>query len=206
MNNTLDKRIVRTRRYIKEALVELVDELNYGDITVAAIADRAGVARPTFYLHYRTKDDLLLSYLDDIFEEYKSEIDAPFAQDQGKLAAKLFEQVQKNHSFIIRLLNHETSGMVLERLWTYIQEVFEMVAQSNIYPQRELPKHIRQFAVASLAGSTHNLIVEWLKEGMPYPPALMGELMLGLSRPGLLSVLVENSLGESLAQFDRTVD
>ncbi|MEM6707029.1 MAG: TetR/AcrR family transcriptional regulator, partial [Acidobacteriota bacterium] len=55
-----DRRVTRTKRLLRQALMELVREKDYARITVQDILDRADVGRSTFYTHYRDKDDLLL--------------------------------------------------------------------------------------------------------------------------------------------------
>ena len=55
-----DRRIVRTKRLLKGALLELIQLRSYESITVDQIADRADVGRSTFYSHFTSKDDLLL--------------------------------------------------------------------------------------------------------------------------------------------------
>lgn len=64
----VDRRVRRTRDRLGDALVELVQEKPFDSITVQDLLDRAGVARSTFYVHYRDKDDLLLSDVDEFFE------------------------------------------------------------------------------------------------------------------------------------------
>ena len=54
-----DLRIVKTRRALREALVELLEKTDYAKITVTAIAQTACVNRKTFYSHYRNVDDLV---------------------------------------------------------------------------------------------------------------------------------------------------
>lgn len=60
----LDRRVRRTKRRLKEALLELIEERDYDGITVQDIADRADVGRSTFYSHYGSKEDLLFSGFD----------------------------------------------------------------------------------------------------------------------------------------------
>jgi AcrR family transcriptional regulator len=56
-----DERVVRTRKQLDMAFVELLHRRAYGNIRVSDIAKRAGVGRATFYAHYSSKDELLRS-------------------------------------------------------------------------------------------------------------------------------------------------
>ena len=55
---TEDRRVVRTRTAINQALMDLVGEREYDDITVGDIIGRADVGRSTFYQHYQNKDEV----------------------------------------------------------------------------------------------------------------------------------------------------
>ncbi|MEZ4417193.1 MAG: helix-turn-helix domain-containing protein [Gemmatimonadota bacterium] len=54
----------RSQTRLRMALLELLAEHDYDAITVSAIVDRAGVGRSTFYTHFESKEDLLLSGLE----------------------------------------------------------------------------------------------------------------------------------------------
>ncbi len=68
MSDKNDRRSQRTRQALSEALVELIQEKDYGAITVSDIIARANVGRSTFYAHYQDKDDLLLDQMDRVIE------------------------------------------------------------------------------------------------------------------------------------------
>jgi AcrR family transcriptional regulator len=61
-----DRRVRRTRGRLKEALLELIDEVegDYDAITIEDITERADVGRSTFYSHFTSKEDLLFSGFD----------------------------------------------------------------------------------------------------------------------------------------------
>ena len=54
----LDRRAQRTRHSLTHAMVELVTEKRFDDITVQNLIDRADIGRSTFYSHFRDKEDL----------------------------------------------------------------------------------------------------------------------------------------------------
>jgi AcrR family transcriptional regulator len=60
-NEPEDRRRVRTRQMLRNALLELIDEKGYESVTVQEITDRADLGRATFYLHFKDKDELLVA-------------------------------------------------------------------------------------------------------------------------------------------------
>lgn len=60
----IDRRVLRTRTALYEALLRLIREKDYDAISVENILDAANVGRSTFYAHFSSKDDLLARSLD----------------------------------------------------------------------------------------------------------------------------------------------
>lgn len=76
----VDRRILKTQESLKKAVIELMAEKNFDDITIQDIADRTNVNRGTIYLHYQNKYDLL----DKLIEAHISE-----SREMGEWACKL---------------------------------------------------------------------------------------------------------------------
>lgn len=102
-NSPSDRRVRRTRARLHQALSDLIAEKGYERTTVQDILDRADVGRSTFYHHYSTKDDLLLSGLRDALAVTTRS--AASAEDQALLAPlrPLFEHVE-GHSQLHRAI------------------------------------------------------------------------------------------------------
>lgn len=65
-----DRRVMRTRQLLKNALWDLVIERDdYISLTVQDIVERADIARVTFYMHYTDKEDLLAKALQENYEK-----------------------------------------------------------------------------------------------------------------------------------------
>jgi AcrR family transcriptional regulator len=60
----VDSRVRRTQRRLREAIVALIHEKSYPDIAVSEILERADVGRSAFYAHFRNKDALLASSIE----------------------------------------------------------------------------------------------------------------------------------------------
>jgi AcrR family transcriptional regulator len=72
-----DPRAARSAAALDHALIELVQERDFDDITVQSILERAGVGRTTFYAHYRNKQDVLHSSFDRLFSALDAWVDRP---------------------------------------------------------------------------------------------------------------------------------
>ena len=60
---TANRQTLRTKSWIFDAVMLLMDEKPYGKITVSDITEKAGIARQTFYYSYADKDDVVFEYL-----------------------------------------------------------------------------------------------------------------------------------------------
>ena len=99
-NGKTDRRILRTRDTLGDALVALMHEKPFDEITVQEVLDRAGVARSTFYIHYRDKDDLFLSDVEDFLGKISTALKRHGA-DPKRLApvAEFFTHIREWHQF-----------------------------------------------------------------------------------------------------------
>ena len=64
-----DRRVRRTRRALREAMLDLMEEKGYDQVTVEELTDRADIGRTTFYLHYSAKQDLLLEQFGELLDQ-----------------------------------------------------------------------------------------------------------------------------------------
>ena len=61
-----DRRLVRTKKVIIAALMQLLTEKDLSEITVTELAERAGINRKTFYLHYDRVEDIIEDFGEDL--------------------------------------------------------------------------------------------------------------------------------------------
>src|SRR6516165_5629449 len=70
----VQRRVARTRAAIEDAFVQLVLERGYERVVVEDIADRADLARATFYAHYPNKEAVLFSVSNRLVEDLMQRI------------------------------------------------------------------------------------------------------------------------------------
>ena len=74
MNQSQNPSSIRSRKEITDALLKLMHEHPYQDISVKQIILETNLARRTFYRNYESKDDVLDSVITDKITEYAEEL------------------------------------------------------------------------------------------------------------------------------------
>lgn len=190
----LDKRVERSRRLLIDALLELMKDHPYSKISVAHIATQSGVARPTFYLHFHSKDDLLIAYIGEMFEKFYSEIDGYITESKDAnpvIGSIMFQQWSDNAVFARLLVQEDIESLMMNQFKNYVARVVECFMSAHRIPNQA---GLLPYVVDYLAGASFMMITRWVREGLVETPEVMGELYASLVRPGLLTVLLGGKL------------
>jgi AcrR family transcriptional regulator len=192
-----DRRIIRTKRLIRDALTELMEEKGFEGITVRDLTEKADINRGTFYLHYHDKYDLLeqseaeiLTEIEKIaltinptdFMNFNSE-NEPFP-----FIVNLFEFFHENSSFMKVILGPKGDASFQGKLKDFIKHTFFQNIMSKI--KRENLLVPVDFLFAYVSSAHLGVIQHWLESGMEKSPR---EMAMILSRITLLGP--RNALG-----------
>ena len=161
----VDRRVVRTRDVLGDALVALIQEKDFDAITVQEVLDRAGVGRSTFYAHYQDKNDLFLSDAEDFFEAMSTAL-SKYGDKSNRVApvCEFFRHVADQREFHDALL---ASGK-LQDMWEMAQEYFARGIERRLTELRGIPKMDAVQAAAhghAFAGALLSLLNWWLRSG-----------------------------------------
>jgi AcrR family transcriptional regulator len=178
-----DRRILRTRDTLGDALVALMQEKSFDEITVQDVLDRAGVGRSTFYAHYRDKDDLFLSDIEDFLEGCSSALKRKDASAKRLLPVReLFSHIRDAHGFYAALVRsgkvNDVQALARGFFARSIEERLQM-AGVQIEPVR------RSAHAQVLAGSFFSLLDWWIDKGMKADPQEMDDLFHRMAWSGL---------------------
>ena len=89
---TEDRRTRRSKKMLKQGLMELLREKGFSRISVRDITERADMNRGTFYLHYTDTTDLMRSVAEDMLGEAQKLMDAHLEEAvEGNTLRPLFE-------------------------------------------------------------------------------------------------------------------
>ncbi len=175
-----DRRVKRTRDRLGDALIALLTTKPFDEVTVQDVLTRAGVSRSTFYAHYRDKNDLFLSDVDDFFA-LMSTLLARRADPSGRVAAveELFSHVaEARHIYTIMV----ESGRMHD-VTELGQAHFARSIEGRLARGRRGGTVLKEQRVAlahALAGALFALLASWIRQGATVAPKKMDEIFHSL--------------------------
>lgn len=196
----MDRRSQRTRRMLTAALVELMLEKRFEDISVQDILDRADIGRSTFYGHFSSKEALLYSSLGDMLHglelhmaeegEAKGGGEAPGGGIVLLPSLGLFRHI-KQHQRLYRALFSSSS---LEPITQNLQQQLAQVVARNLgvrakaAPNRP-PAVPLPILADFVAGAFLTLLRGWLEGNDAYSPEQIDAMFQQMVLPGVKAAL-----------------
>lgn len=168
-----DARAMRTRDRLGDALIELMHEKPFEEITVQHVLDRARVSRSTFYSHYTSKNDLFFGDVDDFWQLMSTSLARSNAKSNRVAPVReLFEHIASVGDFRQAL---QASGKM--------QDVMELGRE---HFARSIERRLLELGAATapqsailgrmLAGALFSLLDYWISHRMKETPAEIDDL------------------------------
>ena len=183
-NQSNDLRARRTRKWLQDALIELMKEKPFQDIQIKELTARAQVSRPAFYLHFVSKEDLLLSHVDVIFDEFHTEISREIARgniDRKRFSLMLFQYWERYAETLRMVIQAENPDILLERLKEYVGVIMKEIAAKTRKPP--IDPRLQELIIGYVAGGAYVLLTQWISNKMPFSAEQMARLFYDLTAP-----------------------
>lgn len=169
-----DKRSRRTKAWLLDTLLELLDSKNYSEITITELTEKADIARQTFYRNFGSMDDILLSRMDDIVDAYlkkvQKNLDSKKVPDWDFEVRQLIYLWQQNERIFRALQKAGLEYQAMEKL-SHLFTEFHKKAQNL----KEIDdKH--QYLVYYLSGGVFMVLNKWFENDMKFPVELLTDL------------------------------
>lgn len=146
-----------TRMSIGEAIVQLIQKKQLGEISVADICKRAGVSRMTYYHYYETKEDALKDYLVEMISLYLTNDKSLDKFGSIEHIIYSFEFFAQYSDYIVGLNRVGCYNILIEGLNKFLEDHFMDVFETSIYD------------MYFYAGALLNTFVKWIENGKKEP-------------------------------------
>ncbi|MCQ2463834.1 MAG: TetR family transcriptional regulator C-terminal domain-containing protein [Clostridia bacterium] len=188
-SNENDKRILKTKASIREALFRIIETKSIDKVTVTEIVNEACINRSTFYFYYEDINDMMKQIQDEIYEKFYEEMIIPDTElsspEQFRRYVRRFLQFCKDNKEICRFV---TNNGCNNDLFTKIRREVEKVIPNSmtVYAETDSRYYLTTFAVSGILYS----ILEWFYNGMKIEPEDMADFLASVYVFGSLKTKV----------------
>lgn len=162
-----DRRVRRTRGLLHEALFGLIGGKDYDRISVSEILQRANIGRSTFYMHFRDKDDLFASAIQEKLESMRAASPAstpPLERIMG-FSRAVFEHIDANRAAGGARMGRRGRAILHEHfrrvLACWIRDGMARTPQIRARAPGRIPTEL----LAQHIASTFVLVLDWWVDG-----------------------------------------
>jgi AcrR family transcriptional regulator len=190
-----DRRVVRSREALRQALLKLMSHKEFGAISITEIVELANYNRGTFYSHYDNKEALLDDIIEELIQHLVKSFRAPYENEDifrvNELTAnsvKIFEHIDQNAEIYSILLRSNVIPNLREKMFLALKQISmdELAyAESGINPEL-----LATYSIHALVG----LIIHWVEGGFQYSASYMQEQLILLLhwRPTVAKTIKKN--------------
>lgn len=189
MDRTNDMRKTRSRQYLTDALLELMQEKDFESISVNEIVKKARVSRSTFYFQFEDKYFFVNRIIDDVLADLRREASPSRKAEHGlereshDYYKRHFEYIYDHAQFFVTMLGPHGAPLFNKKFEesahrTY-REIFSTFEGGGL---GESLDYFIQYIISAHIGIT----IKWINGGLRESPAYMSELLTRLTFRGLL--------------------
>ncbi|MPM09863.1 hypothetical protein SDC9_56186 [bioreactor metagenome] len=172
-----DRRTRKTLAVLRQSLTTLLREKSVKEITVKELTALADINRGTFYRHYRDIYDMMEQLENELFDQFRSMLDAYTASDLrrglGPILSDIFRFIERNLDLSTALIDRGGNTLFLDRLKAAVYDkVFREWAGLYTFENEKRLNQVLSF----LVGGVIELLRDWMDEGCLQSPEEMAFL------------------------------
>lgn len=174
---TKDSRKARTRQALEKAMIELLIEKDFDEITTSQLAKTAGISRSSFYTHYKDKYDMIDQYQQAIFNKLEYVFDKNHMDIEATLL-EIFEFLDRESLFATLITQNGT-----KEIQNFIRNHLQRMISADFYnsdltPQRTaLEKLYNSVFISHAMFGVYQI---WITRGKKESPRQITKLLMNL--------------------------
>lgn len=168
----MDRRVLRTKRMLKDALLELLKDREIEEITISELCRKADVNRNTFYAHYSVPADLLREIEDDLVSSILKQVAPDIQQGNYRLLLTNVFTSLANSAPMNKVMQYSIrSGDLMRKFINQVKPQVIAIYEKQFCLSKEDINIVYEYTT----GGTVTLLKEWIEGNFQETPEEMAE-------------------------------
>ncbi len=173
LNNT-DRRVKRTKRALRDALLSLLEKKPINEISVTELTNLADVNRATFYFYYTDLLDMLQQIQNEAYRDFQEvigESPASITTIEGftAYAETLFNYCKDHESLVKFIIKNDTNNQLYKKIQLLLLN--NIPNSKDTFDINNPARYSTNFVLTAMVG----IMIDWMDEGMKISPHELAE-------------------------------
>lgn len=172
MNTTNGKIAEQSKQKFADALLRVMQQYSFKEITITQLAQEAKLSRKTFYRLFADKEDVLSYLFESLYIECFEQIKTRHPQCYWDIVQCYFDFWEKHKSLLLLFKQQNILPVLFDGAYKYSFSIFEYIHTKDVAEQHsvQLP-----YLLAYSIGGMHSMIIKWIENNMTVPSRLLIE-------------------------------
>lgn len=190
-NNNLDRRIRKTKRDIKHALVWLLSIKSISDITVKELAEVADINRKTFYNHYQNTQEIVDEIICDTVNEYLSVFTETEIKNNNQSLIEFTKYLKKEKIYYKNLFNAKNNFDIINKICQMLSLKLKAHICSQFSFSKQHDEELVEYTINCLISGTFSIYLNWLNHNCRVPEKILVDFIIALTQKGILEFITK---------------
>lgn len=173
LNNT-DRRVKRTKKALRDALLSLLEKKPITEISVTELTTLADVNRATFYFYYTDLLDMLQQIQNEAYQSFKeviSESTPSITTIEGftDYAESLLTYCKEHETLVKFIIKNDTNNQLYKQIQTLMLN--NIPNSKEVFDVNNPARYSTNYILNAMVG----IMIDWMDEGMKIPPRELAE-------------------------------
>lgn len=161
-----------TKECIFTALMLLIETKRFQDISITEITNKAGVSRMAYYRNYSCKEDIIMFYLDALFDEFFSKLKEAEKFGQYQVSYLYFDYCRQQEKIVKNLIKSNITYLLEDKISQILPLIIEKDQARKIIESENM-----KYTVEFIAGGLYRLTVQWIRGGLKESSEEMAKML-----------------------------
>lgn len=181
MNTTNGKIAEQSKEKFAKALLVIMEQYDFKEITITQLSQEAGLSRKTFYRLFKDKEKLINFFFEKLYRECLVQIKARQLQHYWDVVQCYFDFCEERKELLSLLKRNNLLVLLFEDSYKYSFKVFEYVRAKET---ADIYSSFLPYLLAYSIGGMYSMLLKWVESDMNIPSSLLIEKL----KNGLMSV------------------
>lgn len=172
MNTTNGKIAEQSKKKLVNALLVIMEQYDFKEITITQISQEANLSRKTFYRLFKNKEELINFFFESLYKECFSQIKSRQIRHYWDVVQCYFDFCEERKDLLLLLKQNHLLALLFEGSYKYSFKVFEHVRSKET---ADTYSSLLPYLLAYSVGGMYSMLLKWVENGMDIPSSLLIE-------------------------------